>query len=123
MQIVNHLNVLITAQTKRKFIFLMSFKSDGILNNPMCKTFKINEDEFVIQNCYYCDDCICFNIGCKHKGLYIYESGTYYSFDDVFSFDNRERLNSNKTIIQEKINTCKNGLLSKMKELLKNEKH
>jgi len=96
----------------------MNFKSDGILNNPMRKTFNIKDNEFVIQSCYYRDDILCFNIGVKHNDIFIYESGSYYSFDDSFSFDNRERIKKDRDFIQIQIIFNMSYILEKIKELI-----
>lgn len=84
----------------------------------MRNTFKIANDEFVIQNCYIKDDVINFNIGMKHKNIWIYESGSYYSFDDSFSFDNRERIKKDRDLIQIQIIFHMSYILEKIEELL-----
>lgn len=82
--------------------------------------FKIVEDEFMIQHCYYIDDVINFNIGYKYNDIWIYESGSYYKFDNHFAFDNTERKNI-REVLHKKIIDNKDYIINEIKELINEE--
>lgn len=89
------------------------------MSNILENILEIGEDLFDIQSCYMIDDCVRFNIGYKLKNVWIYESGTYYSFDDFMRFDNIERKKEDRLQIQNKIIDCKKELLIKIFLLIK----
>jgi len=85
----------------------------------MKNTLKTKKDTFMIQKCYFEDDVIMFNIGVKHNNTWLYESGSYYSFDNSLVFDNSERLKENMKVVQAKIETNKKAIILRLRNLLR----